>query len=185
MKEGYTVRDRSLLNNLLSSGQNLSYKEIGEKIETDIIIEIVSVTSSNLLDDSKEYTFEKTVGPFTKKLFPDRNKLIDELNRQMNNAVTVENYTVDCKVILVNEGTTVGMFTFNYCSCMPTMEVCAMEVRTARAGKEYWINPDSEILFVRPEGEVKWYPKVGFFIKLNVISEILARDLVKILRGQN
>ncbi|MDR1348714.1 MAG: hypothetical protein LBJ63_09895 [Prevotellaceae bacterium] len=65
MKEGYTIRDR----NLLSSGQNLSYRDIGEKIETDIIIEIVSITESKISDENKKVTFEKTVIPTTKKCF--------------------------------------------------------------------------------------------------------------------
>jgi hypothetical protein len=180
MKEGYTVRDRNMLNSILSSGQNLSYKEIGEKIETDIIIEIISITSSEISDDSKKVTFEKTVLPFTKKTFPDKKKLINELDKQMNIALTVENYTVDCKVILVNEGTTVGMFTFNYCACSEVP--CVIEVRTNKAGKEYWIAPESEVLMVRTEGDTKWYSGVTFVGKLNVISEILAHDLVKILQ---
>jgi hypothetical protein len=68
IKEGYTIRDRSMLNSVLSSGQNLSYKEIGEKIETDIIIEIVSITSNKMSDDSKKVTFEKTVVLPTNKM---------------------------------------------------------------------------------------------------------------------
>lgn len=42
LKAGFTVRDRGLLNNLLSTGQT-NYAEIGKKIETDIIIEVLSV----------------------------------------------------------------------------------------------------------------------------------------------
>jgi hypothetical protein len=185
MKEGYTVRDRNMLNSILSSGQNLSYKEIGAKIETDIIIEIVSITSSKISDDSKEITFEQTVFPSTNKLLPDKKKLINELDRLMNNVLVVENYTVDCKVVLVNEGTTVGMFTFNYCNCSEATSPCAIEVRTNKAGKEYWITPEAEILIVRTEGETKWYAGVNFVAKLNDISEILAHDLVKILRGKD
>ncbi|MDR1348713.1 MAG: hypothetical protein LBJ63_09890 [Prevotellaceae bacterium] len=115
-------------------------------------------------------------------MFPDKKKLINELDKQMNNAFTVENYTVDCKVILVNEGTTVGMFTFNYCRCSEAP--CVIEVRTNKAGKEYWIAPESEVLIVRPEGNNSWYSRVNFVEKLNDISEILARDLVKILQGK-
>ncbi|MFA6336172.1 MAG: hypothetical protein WCX48_11610 [Bacteroidales bacterium] len=42
LKAGFTVRDRGLLNNLLSTGQT-NYAEIGKKIETDIIIEVLSI----------------------------------------------------------------------------------------------------------------------------------------------
>ncbi len=42
VKAGFSVRDRGLLNNLLSTGQ-MNYAEIGKKIETDIIIEVLSI----------------------------------------------------------------------------------------------------------------------------------------------
>ncbi|MDR1347209.1 MAG: hypothetical protein LBJ63_02095, partial [Prevotellaceae bacterium] len=110
-------------------------------------------------------------------------KKTEILDKQMNNAFTVENYTVDCKVILVNEGTTVGMFTFNYCNCSEAP--CAIEVRAYRYGsKKYWINPESDESIVRTEGETQWYSRVNFVAKLNDISEILSRDLVKILQGK-
>jgi hypothetical protein len=180
MKEGYTVRDRNLLNNLLSSGQNLSYKEIGEKVETDIIIEVISIISNKISNENKKFEFEKDVLP----MFPDKNKLINGLDKQLNNIFTTENYTIDCKVILVSEGTTVGMFTFNYCSCEDYMEPCDMEVRTYRYGKKYYLYPDSDECVARTEGETGWYRGVNFKAKLNTISEILSHDLVKILHGK-
>ena len=41
MKHGYTVRDRSLLNELLH--ENESYEQIAKKIDTDLITEIQSI----------------------------------------------------------------------------------------------------------------------------------------------
>jgi hypothetical protein len=46
----FTVRDRSLLNEVLvRAGKELSYSEIGRKIDTDIILEIVSFRSMTMI----------------------------------------------------------------------------------------------------------------------------------------
>ncbi|MDR2653534.1 MAG: hypothetical protein LBC68_14720 [Prevotellaceae bacterium] len=199
MKEGYTVRDRNLLNNLLSSGQNLSYKEIGEKVQTDIIIEIVSINSSKISDNNKKIKIEEDISVHGKNnssalsiLFFDftndlsqHSKAMNDINAQMNNAFSVNSYTVDCKIILVNEGTTVGMFTFNYCRCNEN-DPCAVEIRTYRKGRSYYLYPDSDDGIIRVEGDIdtRWLYRINYQSELNDISEILTRDLVNILRGK-
>jgi len=52
MKHGFTVRDRSLLNELLH--ENQSYEQIAKKIDTDLILEIQSI--KNYKSDIYNYT---------------------------------------------------------------------------------------------------------------------------------
>lgn len=58
IRKGFTVRDRALLENLLRSG-NTDYLAIRDKIDTDIIIEILSL-EFNLSNYVKEYTDKLT-----------------------------------------------------------------------------------------------------------------------------
>jgi hypothetical protein len=174
MKEGYTVRDRNLLNNLLLSGQNLSYKEIGEKIETDIIIEIVSINENTVSTTNSKVEFEQDISQLN-------------TNITIKNLFTAINYAVDCKIILVNEGTTVGMFTFNYCNCaLPNYGACDTQIRTYKYGKKYYLYPTKYIGYVVswPASE-QWHTSVKHTLTTTILSELLARDLIKILRGKD
>jgi hypothetical protein len=181
MKAGFTVRDRSLLNNLLSSGQNLSYKEIGEKTETDIIIEIISIRTNKISDDSKKIVTEYPLEGWK--------RTVSEIEKDLKNVFSVENSVIDCKIILVNDGTTAGMFTFNYCRCDKNLEgSCSVEFLTYKNGKKYrWINDYSykDVKTMRATGMSEWYNKVNFITTLDYTSEVLSRDLIRILSGQN
>jgi len=186
MKAGYTVRDRNLLNNLLLSGQNLSYKEIGEKIQTDIMIEIISITSHTILNEEMEVELlfpdklpKKKNGSYygTDDFVWGQNKPVAE--KDIKNMLTVRNYTVDCKIILVNEGRTVGMTTFYYNRCDGD---CSFELSAKRTPFYlYELEKDKNI---RVEGSSRWYDGVIFSFELNYLSEMLANDLMKIFRGQ-
>ena len=101
LKAGYTVRDRGLLNNLLQTGQ-ADYAELGKKIQTDIIIEILSV---NFGADNKRQTFTNT-----------------KKNREENAAywgatLNPRGAIVECKIIIVDKGLTGAIATLYYTTC--------------------------------------------------------------------
>jgi hypothetical protein len=164
MREGYTVRDRNLLNNLLLSGQNLSYKEIGEKIETDIIIEIISITSEMISANDKKVELEE------RKLSPDF---------EATYRLDAENFTVDCKIILVNDGTTAGMLTLWFRRCLPDVEQCLF---TLTLKKDVWEEWWSSIIFSFQD-ETKPYGSLTWNYKLDTIAHSVASTLVGILRA--
>jgi len=159
MKAGYTVRDRSLLNNLLTSGQNLSFKEIGEKVQTDIIIEIISISHKRIDDISNkqvdiehiklnaEGEYENFLGylydPGTIPITKERLKL----------RLYTENYIIDCKIVLVNTGATVAMLTFNYCRGDKNRnDTCPFELDLLTNGNiNYWRNFN-----IRKPGDSIW-----------------------------
>ena len=96
LKAGFTVRDRGLLNNLLSTGQS-SYAEIGKRIETDIIIEILSIDFA--VDN---YVHTATLKNSNKEIFATTNPKIAKL---------------ECKLTMVDKGLSGGILTLYYTSC--------------------------------------------------------------------
>jgi hypothetical protein len=101
MQNAFTVRDRALLENLMRSG-NADYKTIGEKIDTDIILDILSLqfdipnrwtTYLNLTTNQNE-TFR----------FPD-------------NFVDCQLAKLECRLTIVTKGQLGGMFTFYASRC--------------------------------------------------------------------
>jgi hypothetical protein len=175
LKEGYTVRDRSLLEALVASGQNWSYKEIGEKIQTDIILEIVSITKNNLdkqsMDIQTEAKFLKNFKQHTASQQIQTTDAIEALERHL----VIHHYIINCKIILVNSGSTVGMATFSYCRCDENFPL------NIRAEIEFM---GGYILRVKTEEDTRWYTSYSFGIQLETLSEMLANDLMKIFQGQ-
>jgi len=96
LKAGFTVRDRGLLNNILSTGQS-SYAEIGKKIETDIIIEILSIDFA--IDN---YVHTAILKKSNKEIFVTTNPQIAKL---------------ECKLTIVDKGLSGGILTLYYTSC--------------------------------------------------------------------
>ncbi len=106
LKSGYTVRDRGLLNNLLASSQ-ADYAEIGKKIKTDLIIEILST------DFAQENLYNRTRSDMEviqkKKSKP---MIIDD------NSVDPQIAKLECKIIIVNSGQTGAISTLYFTNCM-------------------------------------------------------------------
>jgi hypothetical protein len=108
MQAGFTVRDRGLLNSLLVSGQ-ADYKQIGEKTKTDIIIEITSFTVKE--------AEKKVAWP---ELKPTKQKAYEETIDAIEYRIRAYEYVIECKIVIVEEGLTGGMFTFHYGACANT-----------------------------------------------------------------
>ena len=94
MKSGFTVRDRGLLENLLKTG-NSNYQEIGKKIDTDIILEIISL---NYYVPNVKHTFHD-------KEDKSQHDIIDP------NYIDAAGAKMEGKIILVDRGQLGGMFT--------------------------------------------------------------------------
>ena len=99
LRDGFTVRDRGLLNNLLASGQT-NYAEIGAKIQTDIIIEILSIDFA--IDNYCHTAILKKSN--TEISIPD-----NMLNPQISK--------LECKLTIVNKGLTGSVLSLYYTPC--------------------------------------------------------------------
>ena len=98
LKAGFTVRDRGLLENLLKTGQT-NYEEIGKTIQTDIIIEIMSL---NFGEDNFVYDVVKKKNQKPIRLMYPVNPLVAKL---------------DCKLTIVNKGQMGGVLTLYKTAC--------------------------------------------------------------------
>ena len=99
LKAGFTVKDRGMLNNILSTGQ-YDYAEIGKKIETDIIIEILSIDF-----EINNYVYKATEKETNKEIAVEGNKLNPKIAK------------IECKLTIVDKGLTGGMLTLYYTTC--------------------------------------------------------------------
>jgi len=101
LTNGFTVRDRALLENLMRSG-NADYRTIGEKIDTDLIIDILSLQ----FDVPNHFTtyLNETTGQKETFRFPD-------------NGVDCPLARLECRVTIVTKGQLGGMFTFYASRC--------------------------------------------------------------------
>ncbi len=115
LKAGFTVRDRGLLESLLKSGQT-NYEEIGKKIETDIIIEILSL---NLNEDNPIYNVVNKKDKKTVTLYSPVNPAIARM---------------DCKLTIVNKGLMGGVLTLYKTACT---EGCDFEYFHANTKSTY------------------------------------------------
>lgn len=101
VQKGYTVRDRALLENLMRSG-NIDYKGIKDKIDTDLIIDILGLNFDN--STVSRSFFNKTT-------------------QKEESFATVETYvecgiaTLECRVTIVDRGQLGGLFTLRTSPC--------------------------------------------------------------------
>ena len=95
IQKGYTVRDRALLENLMRSG-NADYKGIKDKIDTDLIIDILALNFDNTRRANK--FFNKTT----------------QKEESFETAQTYVEYgiaTLESRVTIVDQGQLGGVFT--------------------------------------------------------------------------
>ena len=174
MKVGYIVRDRSMLNAVINSTPNASYQEIGEKTQTDIILEIISISRIPVgkQDIDFQTEFQRPRG-FGMSDF--------DFKQDIQNSIIIEKYIVDCKIVLVNSGTTVGMSTSNYCNCSKNLnKLCDVEFKVIRNNNNWqqvWKKLKSPV-------DSKWYDKLDYGIPMEDLSEMVANDLIKIFQRQ-
>jgi len=101
MQNGFTVRDRALLENLMRSG-NADYQTIGQKIDTDIIIDVLSLQFD--LPNPVTTYLNETTNQNESFLFPD-------------NSVNCALAKLECRLTIVTKGQLGGMFTFFSSRC--------------------------------------------------------------------
>jgi hypothetical protein len=95
VQEGYTVRDRALLQNVMGAG-NVDYKSLKEKIDTDLIIDILAL---NFEGSIPVHTF------FNKTTQKDESFATDQTYIECGYA------SLECRVTIVDRGQLGGLFT--------------------------------------------------------------------------
>jgi hypothetical protein len=101
LRSGFIVRDRQLFNQITGNDKNnIDYKKLKEKSDTDIIIELTKLKTKILYETDKYYdkkNHEKTVSNFLYKSF---------------------GASVEFKIILINTNEFAGVYKFNYTPCV-------------------------------------------------------------------
>ena len=100
LASGFIVRDRQLFNQIIDNEENnIDYKKLREKSDTDLIIELTKLDPQVLYETNKYYD---------KK---DRKKIEKNYEYQRYGA------SVEFKVIMINSNEFAGMYKFNYTPC--------------------------------------------------------------------
>jgi hypothetical protein len=173
MEAGFTVRDRGLLASLLASGQS-NYKEIGEKAEVDLIIEIAAPTVN----------YSKTKSVKYKKEYENKKSWRKELNA-IEKGLLVEEYTIDCKIILVEKGLTIGILSFQYSACEvePGYFIAKSKGRNTSSEHMDWV---LDFDYSINKGEISsskgWVEFLIWYVKDRNISRIFGMELVNLFR---
>lgn len=113
MKVGFTVRDRGLLNNLLSTGQ-ADYMEIGRKIQTDLILEVQGIDFG--IDNKLDRVIDKETG---------------KMLRLQGCFVNAKYAKLECKIVIVEKGQTGAVLTLYGQTCS---NGCNIEVSNDLSG---------------------------------------------------
>jgi hypothetical protein len=167
IEAGFTVRDRGLLASLLASGQS-NYKEIGEKAEVDLIIEIAAPTAKYA--KTKKVTYKK--GNENKRGWRGfLNEIEDELH--------VEEYVVDSKIILVEKGLTIGMLSFQYSACeaaSPCYFIAKDHLGTRQYDFDYSMDNDGE------SSSKGWGSSLTWYVNDRTLSRLFGMELVNLFR---
>jgi hypothetical protein len=129
-KAGFIVRDRSLLEKVLSEDKTASYTGISQSIDTDLIIEILymgpcDLTHNRYFDIDDCMVKEMCIPPPDKKL-PGPTKFIMKGGR------------LDCRIITVKDATVSGMFTLYN---LPSEGICDFEVHHNKICRNGGTNP--------------------------------------------
>lgn len=105
-KAGFIVRDRALLDKILSEEKTPSYQDIYNKIDTDLIIEIIDMSNYDL---STRDCFDPT--SWSKYTLPPNNE------KFLVGKFLMAGGRLDCRIINVKDGTVAGMLTIYYLPC--------------------------------------------------------------------
>jgi len=158
VQEGYTVRDRALLENLMQGG-NIDYKDIKGKIDTDLIIDILAL-------DFDKVTISHT---FFNKTTQKEEPFATELTYVECGIATLE-----CRVTIVDQGQLGGLFTLRTSPCdiqFPDFYVDGFHQKMA------WVGQEASGMF-----QVLRYPindeNKRFF------TQLLAKQLIALLSTQ-
>ncbi len=169
MKAGFTVRDRGLLNNLLSTGQ-ADYSEIGKKIQTDLILEIQSVDFE--IENMSDHVIDKNTG-----------KTLELTDSCFVNPVYAK---LECKIVIVDRGQTGAVLTLYDQTCK---DGCDVEVLSGGGRGFMGMHGGTRFPSVRQPGDENWHQVLKFRLALDEEStkqliDFFSLKLAQILRGQ-
>ena len=95
VKAGFTVRDRGLLEAVLRSNQDLDYRLIQQKVNAQLILEIVSISERSYNSDQYSRVKDQAIGRLESGAFP------------------LSGWQFECKVVLVDSGEIGGIYTIH------------------------------------------------------------------------
>lgn len=101
LASGFIVRDRQLFNQIIGNDENnIDYKKLKEKSDTDLIIELTKIDSKILYETNKYY---------------DKNNF-----ERLDKAGVRKRYgaSVEFKIVLINSNEFAGVYKFNYTPCV-------------------------------------------------------------------
>jgi len=135
-KVGFVVRDRELLEKVVSELKPATYMELAKAIDTDLILEVLYVGPCDL--SHKQY-YDAKAGHMAELVNPSV-----EIKHPGSLVFPMHGGEIDCRVVTMRDGTVSGMFTIYN---MPCDGSCDFEVLKGRE----WRNPEPN-----PEGNKGW-----------------------------
>jgi len=100
LSSGFIVRDRQLFNQIIENDENnIDYKQLKEKSDTDLIIELTKLNPQVMYETNKYY---------------------DQKNRErIEMSYSYQKYgaSVEFKVVMINSNEFAGVYKFNYTPC--------------------------------------------------------------------
>jgi len=155
LKAGFNVRDRGLLESVLRSGQ-ANYAEIGEKIDTDIIIEILDI-SWDIDNFQHNYTVKKN----------------NKTGNFSGNVLNPKMAKLECKLIIVEKGATGGVFTL-YCSTCT--DGCDFYYYVDFWHNIYYFGFDNK--------RAPQFSSLTWYLEVNDVTDYFSNKIIKILQNR-
>jgi hypothetical protein len=122
IREGFTVRDRALLENLLAGKDFADYAQISKRLQTDIFVEITDLDFGL---------------PFYKNTYKDEKNVVTELRRQYVFEILFNRFKG--KIIIVENGALGGMLEFNHCIGSGEIEIYFDKESVRHKNFENWV----------------------------------------------
>ncbi len=102
LASGFVVRDRQLFNQIIGNDENnIDYKQLKEKSDTDLIIELTKLDYQVIYETNKYYDHK------------DRERIASTTYSYQRYGASVE-----FKVVLINSNEFAGVYKFNYTPCL-------------------------------------------------------------------
>jgi hypothetical protein len=155
MENGFTIRDRALLENLLRAG-NVDYESIGAKIDTDLIIDVLSLQ----FDIANPITVYQNLMTQQQEsfLYPDNN-------------VDCRLAKLECRLTIVKKGQLGGMFTY-YVSRCDFQDI------------KFLVNRRQGLVKLDPPQGREWYRRINVPIEKEDLKAEIVKYMAKKLIGQ-
>jgi hypothetical protein len=134
LKQGFSVRDRGLFNELLSKSQSSDYSKIMELTNTDVILEVVNI------DPAVVYTTNKVTLIGKKK----ETQQISNIDYKKYGA------SVEFKLIMVKNNEIAGTYKYNYQPCPTGCEIGTFNFSGKKANQQVELKETVSINTLEP-----------------------------------